>query len=290
VKEGKPSQTAAMVACMRALADRGWTLTRGFRDPTAAQLIPPAWVRVLSLVDWLLRRMSKGRRHRALTRLDILPLRTLAIDAALAEALTGGCHQVVILGAGLDGRAHRMTELADVHVFEVDHPATQAYKRRKAAALPRTCRELSYIAVDFERDSLTEKLAESGHAADRPTAWIWEGVTMYLTDAALQSTLAAIASRFAPRSRLLAQYGEPRNGSRAGTSPLFLRPLLYAWSEPQIGARSRATMKVELERVGLRVSSDSGLADWASRYSAGEVDVDTARTRLAVAHSSSTIG
>jgi methyltransferase (TIGR00027 family) len=271
-----------MVACMRAIADQGLTMTRGFRDPTAATLLPPGWVRVFHLVERLLRRMPEKRRRRALTRLDILPLRTLAIDEALKEALSQGCRQLVILGAGLDGRAHRMAELAEVRVFEVDHPATQGYKRRKAQGLLRACRELIYVAVDFEHESLAEKLSQAGHAADQPTAWIWEGVTMYLTDDGLRATLSAVAGRFAPRSALIVQYGEPR-ADKKGNSPIFLRPLLFAWSEPQIGARSREKMKAELERVGLRVASDAGLAEWAQRYSTGEVDVDTARTRLAVA-------
>jgi methyltransferase (TIGR00027 family) len=271
-----------MVACMRALADRGLTMTRGFRDPTAATLLPQGWVKVLHVVERVLRWMPEKRRHRALTRLDILPLRTLAIDEALRAALSQGCRQLVILGAGLDGRAHRMIELAEVRVFEVDHPATQAYKRRRAEGLTRACRELIYVAVDFEHESLAEKLSQAGHSAEQPTAWIWEGVTMYLTDAGLRATLAAVAGRFAPGSALLVQYGEPRS-DRKGNTPIFLRPLLLAWSEPQIGARPREKMKAELERAGLRVASDAGLAEWAQRYSTGEVDVDTARTRLAVA-------
>jgi hypothetical protein len=71
------------------------------------------------------------------------------------------------------GRAHRLPGLELVDVFEVDHPATQAYKRRLAGGLPLLVR---YVAVDFERDVLAQRLADGGHDGARPTLWIWEGV------------------------------------------------------------------------------------------------------------------
>jgi methyltransferase (TIGR00027 family) len=270
-----------MVAAMRLLADHGLTRARGFSDPTAAVLLPPRWTRVAGAIERRLRRMPDGRRRRVLQRLDILPLRTLAIDAALVLALREGCQQAVILGAGLDGRAYRMPELLDCHVFEVDHPATQAYKRERAAGLRKACRELSFVSVDFERQSLSRCLEQAGHDAQRPTAWIWEGVTMYLTDGALRATLAAVSASSTAGSTLLVQYGEPRVGWRRRVTPLNL--LLRWWSEPHIGFRSRQTMKAELEKVGLAVVADTGVADWAQRFGADPPSAETARTRLAVA-------
>ena len=64
--------------------------------------------------------------------------------------------QVVILGAGLDGRAWRMPELRAAVVFEVDHPDTQREKVARAAALVRVAREVRYVPVDFTRDRLDD--------------------------------------------------------------------------------------------------------------------------------------
>src|SRR4051812_10252637 len=129
MKEGRPSQTASMVAFFRALADIGITSATGFHDPVARHLLPMPWSQLFALAK---RGAERRPLHPALVGAqqgsDLLALRTLAIDAHFREALSLGARQLVILGAGLDGRAYRLRELADVRVFEVDHPATQAWK------------------------------------------------------------------------------------------------------------------------------------------------------------------
>src|SRR5262245_51857837 len=121
-----------MVAFARGLAHGGCTHVRGFADPTARPLLPPVWA---ARLDAVLVRHRRGG-HSSLRRIgDLMALRTLAIDAPVREAVAGGARQVVILGAGLDGRAFRMAELAAVDLFEVDHPDSQAPKRQRAAAL-----------------------------------------------------------------------------------------------------------------------------------------------------------
>ena len=241
----------------RALADAGWTDARGFADPTARQLLPPAWVAKL---DALMAR-GGGRWHRALKRMaDLLALRTMAIDAAVRDAVAAGARQLVILGAGLDGRAFRMPELAGIDVFEVDHPDTQAAKRARAAALPVKARSLQFVAVDFERDALADRIAAAGHRPGEPTVWIWEGVVMYLRDEAVRATLAAIAARSAPGSTLVVQYN-----TRQGVD-LCSRLLLRLLGEPQVGLRSPQQLAAELTAAGFRVAADSGAADWAARF------------------------
>ncbi len=115
----------------------------------------------------------------------------------------------MILGAGLDGRAWRMEELADVTVFEVDHPDTQHEKRERAAALSPTAREIRFAAVDFTADDLDAKLESAGHDRALPTTWVWEGVVMYLTVADIEATLRVIDYRSAPASRLILNYQRP---------------------------------------------------------------------------------
>jgi methyltransferase (TIGR00027 family) len=264
------------VTFARALADAGFTDARGFADPTARPLLPPAWVAKL---DALLAR-GGGRWQRALKRMaDLLALRTLAIDAAVRDAVAGGARQLVILGAGLDGRAFRMAELAAIDVFEVDHPDTQAQKRARAAALTAKARSLQFVAVDFERDALADRLAAAGHRAGEPSVWVWEGVVMYLGDEAVRATLAAIAARSARGSTLVVQYN-----TRKGVD-LCSRLLLRLLGEPQIGLRSPQEMAAELTAAGFRVAADSGCADWAARFLASAPASNAGRrARVVVAH------
>ena len=85
---------------------------------------------------------------------DHVCLRTAAIDAAVVRAVEAGCRQLVILGAGLDGRAWRLNALREVDVYEVDHPDTQAEKRRRVDGLMQAASSVSFVPVDFARDRL----------------------------------------------------------------------------------------------------------------------------------------
>jgi methyltransferase (TIGR00027 family) len=142
---------------------------------------------------------------------DIIALRVATFDAELTAAIRGGCRQLVLLGAGLDTRAFRMACLADVAVYEVDHPATQACKRRKASALAALARSVTFVPVDFESSSLAASLSRTDFRSDRPTVWVWEGVVMYLTDEAVRVTLADMSRCSAPGSTLIANYHTPHS-------------------------------------------------------------------------------
>jgi methyltransferase (TIGR00027 family) len=258
VKHGKSSRTADMVTFGRALADAGWTDVRGFSDPTARSLLPPTWA---ARLDAMKARRRGGRQQAALKRIgNLMALRTKAIDTCVQEAVVGGAHQLVILGAGLDGRAFRMQGLEAVDVFEVDHPDTQATKRERAAGLTLKARSLQFVAVDFERDVLAPALAAAGHRASDPSVWIWEGVVMYLRDEAVHATLAAIATQSAPGSTLVIQYNTPERLN------VCSRLLLRLLGEPQIGLRTPDRFAGELVAAGFRVVADSGSADWGVRF------------------------
>src|SRR5262249_37271390 len=102
-------------------------------------------------------------------------------EDTMTACVTRGVRQVVILGAGLDTFALR-NPYAGVTVYEVDYPATQAWKRDRLAqmglALPSS---LTFVPIDFERQGLGEALAASGFRADEPAFFQWLGVTVYLT-------------------------------------------------------------------------------------------------------------
>src|SRR5690606_11278337 len=108
-------------------------------------------------------------------------LRTLAIDALVTEGMREGIEQCVILGAGLDARAYRLPALTGKKVYEVDHPATQRFKRSRSKRLPSPMAELVYVSVDFGREAIDDRLLQAGFDPSVPTLFVWEGVTMYLS-------------------------------------------------------------------------------------------------------------
>jgi methyltransferase (TIGR00027 family) len=119
--------------------------------------------------------------------------RTRLIDNHVASAVANGIQQVVILGAGFDSRAYRIAGADRARFFEVDHPNTSRIKKAHIArilgALPDY---VKYVAVDFERDRLPESLQKAGFNPLEPSLFVWEGVSNYLTQDAVQSTLSCI--------------------------------------------------------------------------------------------------
>ena len=130
-----------------------------------------------------------------------LALRVAYLDRLVGRAVDQlSIRQVVILGAGYDTRAARLPR-AGVRFFEVDHPATQADKRAQLARLPGyPVDAATYVACDFEREDPVERLVASGLNPRDPALVIWEGVVMYLTDAAIRATATSLARGLDPRS------------------------------------------------------------------------------------------
>jgi methyltransferase (TIGR00027 family) len=120
--------------------------------------------------------------------------RTRLIDDALRAALAAGVGQVVILGAGYDARAYRIAGIDRARVVEVDRPEMVHAKRTALArilgALPP---HVTFVGADFRRDALARALASAGVDAHRPTFFIWEGVTNYLSAEAVDAMLAVVA-------------------------------------------------------------------------------------------------
>lgn len=170
-----------------------------------------------------------------------LAYRTRFIDDVVREAANGGVRQLVVLGAGLDARAHRLDELRDTVVFEVDQPRTQSYKRPRAAELEMRAKEVRYVAVDFEKDDLGERLESARHDVRSTTTWIWEGVTMYLTREAVAGTLATVRARGAAGSQLVLTYASP-GGIGTMAKPVFAvigEPLRWLVPPQQMHALAR---------------------------------------------------
>jgi len=178
VREGEPSRTAWGAAAHRAvhpILDHPVL----FEDPLAFAVLGVDRDEVLASAP-----------PRSRLRVFIAVRHRLA-EQTLARAYDRGTRQCVVLGAGLDTIAYRHDH-ADLRVFEVDHPATQAWKRERLAEAG-IAEAATYVGIDFERDDLTSRLVEEGFRADRPAVFVWLGVVPYLTRAAVAATLRALA-------------------------------------------------------------------------------------------------
>lgn len=260
MREGQASRTAELVCMGRALADVRRQSPR-FSDPTARALLSDeARARVDAAARGEARRLRDKIGAAYLERQATLMLvRTVVIDDAVREAKHS---QLVILGAGLDGRAWRMPELADVTVFEVDHPDTQRVKKERLAPLAPTSKDVRFMAVDFMRDSLDAELARAGHDPARPTTWIWEGVVMYLTPADVEATLRVIAARSAKGSRLAANYHS------FGVLYHVIGAAVRLLGEPLRSRYTPQTWRETLGRHGFRVRSDENIAEAGRAFGA----------------------
>jgi len=134
--------------------------------------------------------------------------RSRIAEEAVQRAIEEGARQIVVLGAGLDTFAYRLDPIGDLRVFEVDHPATQAEKRRRLAAADiAPPAHLTFGPCDFERDALAESLRAVGFDSDRRAFFIWLGVVPYLTEPAIFATLGFIAKL--PGGEVVFDYANP---------------------------------------------------------------------------------
>lgn len=256
MKDGRSSLTALAVAIARGLGT-----SSDVRDEPASRLVPSAVGGVLRAASgrdglrWVGRVASFGL-------VDHVTLRMAAIDDAVASAVSGECDQLVVLGAGLDARALRLGCLGAVDVLEVDHPATQATKRRRIDLNRCRARSLSFVPVDFEVDSLDLRMDECGHDPLRASVWVWEGVTPYLQPDAFAATLRTIGARSAPGSVLAMTYAV-----ESGVPiPALTRLGFSALGEPIVGTMTPDEAARRAAACGFAPTSDTNSNDWAQRY------------------------
>ena len=193
----------------------------------------------------------------------------------LAAAIERGIGQYVLLGAGLDSFAYRSPLAGRVRVFEVDHPATQAYKRRVRGGGRRrdggaggtaggagAAGDVRFVAVDFGRDSLGEALERAGFDAGQPALVSWLGVTMYLDESAIEATVTVLGG-FAPGSELVVDYMLPA-GMRDAAGQMYADLVGQAaaeWGEPWRSVFAPAAMAALLARHGFGPARDVGQRD-----------------------------
>jgi len=201
---GRPSVTAEAVTLARAVEHLRPESERIVDDPFARLFLGRAGR--AALAAWTV----NGPATRLVKRLDpggvtYIACRHRYLDDQLAEALDAGVEQVVLLGAGYDTRAYRFADqLAGRPVYEVDLAPISQRKARTIAAnasqFPDT--DVRRVEIDFETQTLAETLNAAGFQAGAPTFVVWEGVSMYLTRAAVKSTVGAVHDLCGDGSRL----------------------------------------------------------------------------------------
>jgi methyltransferase (TIGR00027 family) len=206
MKRNQSSLTAAGIAIVRALESEKPAGERVCFDPYARRFVGTGLYYVMKLFTAI---GYASRRGPGVW--EFLAARDRYIDDYLEASLSEGLQQLVILGAGYDARSYRFDALkAGVKVFEVDHPATQAVKLKKVTAIfGAPPPHVAYVAVDFDRQSLADRLFACGYDERLKTLFIWQGVTYYLTPQAVDGTLAFVAGHSGPGSSIIFDYMDP---------------------------------------------------------------------------------
>ena len=258
MQPGKPSQTARGAAAYRAIHQTvdGGTI---FSDPFASKILDDE---------------TRATRDAIAANPSLRPMRLFIAarsrfsEDTLSACVGRGVRQVVVLGAGLDTFSLRNPYAEEgVRVFEVDYPATQAWKRERlkqaGLAVPAS---LTFAPVDFERQSLADGLAAAGFHPGRPAFFQWLGVVPYLTRDAFAATLDFIAG--VPESEVVFDYAEPFENYPADRRALIMAIAegAAARGEPWLSFFDPVELTELLRNKGFRTVEDLGLAELAERF------------------------
>jgi methyltransferase (TIGR00027 family) len=199
---------------------------------------------------------------------NFIAVRSRFAEESARRAIAEGARQIVVLGAGLDTFAYRLEAGEGLRVFEIDHPATQAEKRRRLAAADIAApAHLTFTPCDFERDALGEALRAVGFDPVRRSFFIWLGVVPYLTEAAIFSTLGFIAGL--PAGEVAFDYANP-----AGTIADPARREAHELLSERVAAAGEAfqsyfetpALHEELRALGFQEIEDLGPNEIAARF------------------------
>jgi methyltransferase (TIGR00027 family) len=264
MQPGQPSRTALGAAGLRAAHQ----VLDG-----AAIFVDPLALRILGADADDLVREAQAEADPFRQRLRwFIAIRSRIAEDALAASIARGVRQLVVLGAGLDTYAYRTPPSHGLRIFEVDHPATQAWKRQRLSeaeiALPAA---LTFVPVDFERETLAEGLAAAGFDPAQQTFFTWLGVVPYLTDDAIFSTLGFIAG-LSGGAHVVFDYVNPaasviEPARRAAHEALAAR--VAAVGESIRNHFDSDALHVRLRALGFRDIEDFGWAEIAARFFPG---------------------
>jgi len=257
-----PSKTAVMTAAARALhredpppwvlddhlalelaGEEGVSITQRLRDELSAEDL-------LTFTRWM-------------------SVRSRLVEDVVEPAVAAGIRQYAILGAGLDSFAYRRLDLLErVRVFEVDHPASQAWKRKRLAELGISLpANLAFAPVDFETQTLRDGLLAAGFNFAASAVFSWIGVTMYLTLAAIEATLEMVAA-CPPGSRIVLTYNLPPSAldEQAFAMNTTMSRVVGEMGEPWISLFTPAEAEALLRRCGFEEVDHFGPAEAIRTY------------------------
>jgi methyltransferase (TIGR00027 family) len=259
MQTGQPSRTALGAARLRAahqVLDKASILA----DPLALRI----------LGDDIEVSLDHARTHTSGPRMRwFIASRSRVAEDALTIAVDAGATQLVVLGAGLDTLAYRTQLAGRLRIFEVDHPATQARKREMlAAAMIAVPETLSFVAVDFEREELSENLQAAGFRPAARSFFSWLGVVPYLTEAAIFSTLGYMA-QLPGGAEVVFDYVNPATSvsaaaGRAAHQALAAR--VAAAGERFQSYLDTGLLCAKMSAAGFRHVDDIGPAELAARF------------------------
>ncbi|WP_460338819.1 class I SAM-dependent methyltransferase [Actinoallomurus acanthiterrae] len=246
MENGRPSRTALMAAAARAahlIVDSSPLL---FADTVAYDLLGE------QAEEFVGYHRAHGEHPLLCGVRATATVRSRYTEDRLAEAVARGITQYVILGAGLDSYAYRADPAGPVRVFEVDHPATQRWKRRllneAGIAIPDT---VTFVPVDLETEPLVDALVREGFDTSRPAFVSWLGVTMYLTRDAIAETLTAVGGLAAGTEMVLDYTLAPELRDAAAQAYAdSVAPMAAEQGEPWLSAFRPEEMSALLEEHG----------------------------------------
>lgn len=228
----KASRTAAYMALFRAIETAQAPGRRLFYDPFAGYFLN-GWLKIGAFLSR--QRLTRNMLIAYIERnwsgaLTSGIARTRFIDDTIAEAAKSGINQVILLGAGYDCRAHRLT-LPDVQFVEVDHPQTQQFKQAQLGRFyerprqhPLPLKPVDYVAADFNQERLSLIAPALLQRAHYKTLFVLEGLTNYITEAAVDDVLRYIKG-FPAGTRVVFTYIDKQvidnTGMFFGTKNLF---------------------------------------------------------------------
>lgn len=207
----KAKMTAEFASAVRALGQRE-------DDLVCPDYFAPSMIsgKLRFLTSSLIRNLTIKILHKKFPNLYAFHMvRTLYIDAVVKRLIKGeAIEQVVLLGAGLDTRGARFSELG-VSFFELDFPFTQEMKKERIARVKKQKEyndsNVTYIPIDFNSDKPFPQLKDNGFDSKKKTLVIWEGVTMYLPETVIKSVLSEIAENCESGSYVVFDYLVPKN-------------------------------------------------------------------------------
>jgi methyltransferase (TIGR00027 family) len=258
MQAGEPSRTAFAAAVHRA-AHQLLEQERIFADPLALRILGEDG-------ETVMRRAEDDPLRRGMR--FFIAARTRLAEDALAAAVEHGAAQLVVLGAGLDTFAYRNPFEGRLRVFEVDHPATQAWKRKRledaGIAIPAS---LTFAPIDFERETLSAGLAASGFYPERQSFFTWLGVVPYLTPEAMWATLDFIA-KLPAAAHVIFDYSDPPNSLSARDREAHDRRAARVASlgEAWLNYLSPSPLRAGLLELGFTEVEDLGPPEIAARF------------------------